>query len=154
MPDLSTCTIQDVIDNCGDAVALRQLLGGDTLDTAFIARAILAASGDVEVSAGNKFKLEYDPDPTKYPPVIRRWTGTLAARYCWVWRGRGQALPLLLKELAAEVLETLRRVEDGKKGVGQQRQPAARVAGYTTTDLTRGGTVPRMSMEGMRKGML
>lgn len=154
MPDLQLCTVQDVVDNCGDPVALRQLLGGDTLDTAFIIKAIIAASGDVEASAGNKFNLTYDADPTKYAQAVRRWTATLAARYCWIFKGRGQALPQYLKELAAEVLSALERVEEGKKGVGQNKQPPARVAGYATVDLTRGRTVSRMDMEGMRKGFL
>lgn len=154
MPDLALCTVQEVIDHSGDPVALRQLLGGDTLDTAFIEKCIVAASGDVEASAGNKFSLTYNADRSKYPQVVRNWTGTLAARYCWIFKGQGQALPPILATLAQEVLTALQRVEDGKKGVGQQAQPPARVAGYSATDITRGGTVPRIQLEGLRKGFM
>lgn len=154
MPDLALCTVQYVVDNSGDPVALRQLLGGDSLDTAYIQKCIVAASGDVEASAGNKFNLEYNVDPTKYPQVVQRWTAVLALRYCWLWKGKGQALPQHIGTQVTEVLEALQRVEDGKKGVGQNRQPPARVAGYASTDITRGGTVPRTTLEGLRKGWM
>jgi hypothetical protein len=154
MPDLELCTVQDVVDNSGDPVALRQLLGGDALDTAYIRKGIVSASGQVEASAGNKFNLRYDADPTKYPQVIRFWTAILTLRLLWLWKGQGQATPAHIVTMVQEVHTALQRVEDGKKGVGQNVQPPARVAGYASTDMTRGGTVPRMDLEGLRKGFL
>lgn len=157
MPDLRLCAQTEIYDYCGDVAALRQLLGsapGVAVDAAFLDRCIVAASADVEGSAANKFLLVYSQDPTTYPPLVRRWTATLAAEYCWIFKGKGAAMPPVLKDLAERVRADLQKVEEGKKGAGQNGQPRARMAGYSTVDLTRGGEIPRMSLAGARRGFV
>ena len=158
MPDLRLCTPQDVIDffSGGDEAPLRQLTGGTTgtLDRAKLDKAILTASADVEASGANKFDLRYNVDPTTYPMFVRRLTADRSVYYLWKMYSRGQAMPANVLQIYQQTSEELTKLEDGKKGIGQAKAQPARVFGYVTTDLTSGGTVPRMSLEGFRRGFM
>ncbi len=156
-PDLQLCTRQDVIDCFGnDLVALRELIGGSgtTFDQTTLDKPILVGSSDVASSAGNKFDVSYNADPTTYSMRVRHLASVRAAYWFWIWNAKGKALPPELASAVEAVNKDLERVEDGKKGLGQHKTPGSRVTSAGPLDIRLppgGGYANRMTVDGFRR---
>lgn len=153
-PDLILCTRQDVIDVFGNNLTmLRELVGGSgtTFDQTTLDKPILVASGEIDAAAGNKFSVGYNADPTTYGQNVRNKTAVRAAYWFWIFNAQGKAMPPELKAVVDEITQDLQRVEDGKKGLGQNKAPGSRITSYGPTDITHGGTCNRMTVAGFQR---
>lgn len=148
-PDLQLCTPADVITFCfaGDVAEARKLAAVGVWDDALLLDPIKAASSDVEEACGNKFTLGYSTDVTIYPYHLRKLAALRSGYYFWLMRAKGMACP---DRLARTVTDPdLDRIREGKGGTGQQKPPPSRITSGAP-DVTRAGTVARMTLDGFR----
>ena len=155
MADLKLCSRDDVIGIglAGDTSAAIALTGSDptSWDPARLDTPILMASADVEVAAGNRFSLPVSDDPSIYPFHLRKTAALRAVYYTWLTYSRGQAMPEQVRAAWDATESDLGRLRDSKQGPGTLKPPPRRIYGVSDIDLTSGGTVPRMSLDGWRR---
>ena len=133
-----------------EVIALRR---GDpqSWDPSELDMSIRMASADVELAAGNRFALAYSADPSVYPFALRKIAAMRAVYYFWYSSSRGQAAGDLVKAAQEQTDRDLQALRDSKTGAGTLKPPPRRIYGVSDIDLTGGGTVPRMSLDGWRR---
>ena len=149
------CSRDDVIriGFGGDTASAIQLTRGDATawDGSRLDMPIQMASADVELAAGNRFALAYSSDPSVYPFALRKIAAMRAVYYAWFTYSRGQAAGDLVKAAQEATDRDLQALRDSKTGAGTLKPPPRRIYGVSDIDLTNGGTVPRMSLDGWRR---
>ena len=132
-PPLNFLTDAEVIEAFGGEAELRQCLNvpdAVALTSANVPKlrqAIEDACGDIAASAGNQFKIwlaQNDP-----PQWIRRLARQRAVYYLWGTGTHGKAIPENVRQLYSDTTRELIRVEEGKKFLGADPNPAARRVG-------------------------
>ena len=155
MADLMLCSRDDVI-----AIGL----GGDTAEAirltksdpaawnpALLDMPIKMASADVELAAGNRFSLPLSDDPSIYPFALRKIAAMRSVYYCWYSYTKGQAMAEHVKAAQTQTDGELEKLRENKTGAGTLKPPPRRIYGVSDIDLTSGGAVPRMSLNGWRR---
>jgi len=155
MPDLILCSQDDVlkIGFGGDTSQAIRLTRSDATawNPARLDMPIQMASADVELAAGNRFSLPYSTDPSVYPFALRKICAIRAVYYCWFMYSRGQAIAEYVKAAQEQTDRDLQALRDNKTGAGTLKPPPRRIYGVSDIDLTAGGAVPRMSLDGWRR---
>jgi hypothetical protein len=153
-PDLQLCSAQDVIDCFGgnNAEALSTMNkwargATSTFDQTTLNKPILAGSAEYARSCGNKFSFPVNGDVNTYPMDVRCDVALLSARWFALFTGQLQQIPVGLKEAIDRVTATMEKLENGKLGTGLLKPPPSRISG-DLVDLTQGGTIHRMSLDG------
>lgn len=142
-----------MIDAFGnDLIALRELYNGsgNTFDQSVLDKPIAVGSGEVSASLGNKYALAPSADLSVFPAHIRNMAAVRAAYWAWTYGAKGAAMPPQLQSAVDSINATLERVEDGKKGIGENKAPPPRITEYMG-DITQGGRVNRMTVNGFRR---
>lgn len=155
MPDLMLCSRDDVIriGFGGDTSEAIKLTRSDpqSWDPSLLDLPIQMGSADVELAAGNRFALAYSSDPSVYPFALRKIAAMRAVYYAWFSYSRGQAAGELVKAAQTQTDAELQALRDNKTGAGTLKPPPRRISGVSDIDLTSGGAVPRMSLDGWRR---
>lgn len=118
----------DLITRFGDDETVAQVLdnGTSNYNTELMDRAIEDASGDVAASCGNNFKLWLAQGA--FPQWVKRLTAIRAIYYCWLYGSNGKAIPEKIVQAYDNTTAELEKVEQGKKGLGDDPDPPARRA--------------------------
>jgi phage gp36-like protein len=121
---IAVCAQQDVVDFIGGMEKAIEAFDQDrtgNLNTTLIAKAISAASADVEAAVGERYVIW---GASAFPYKITRLGTILAVYYGYFIATGGRSIPDGVRQAMLDARQELERIESGKGSPGSPKPPA------------------------------